>query len=127
MVAWYVDQHLHLPLVLKTLEKLNKKDFNGALLHSDQGWHYTHPTYIKQLLDLTITQSMSRKGNCIDNAPMESFFGHMKDEIEYADCESLDDLRKRIDEYMYYYNHKRPQWNKNKMTPIQYRDHMLSL
>jgi transposase InsO family protein len=126
IVAWYVDYHLHLPLVLKTLEKLNKKYFNGALLHSDQGWHYTHPTYIKQLLDLNITQSMSRKGNCIDNASMESFFGHMKDEIEYTDCESFEDLRKRVDEYMYYYNHERPQWNKNKMTPIQYRDHMLS-
>ena len=126
IVAWYLDHHLHLPLVMNTMEQLKEMNLTKSIIHSDQGWHYTHPKYIKKVTELNMTQSMSRKGNCIDNSPMESFFGHFKDEIEYLDCESFEDLRKRVDEYMYYYNYQRPQWNKNKMTPIQYRDHVLS-
>ena len=81
----------------------------NVLIHSDQGFHYTNPEYRKLLKDNNVIQSMSRKGNCIDNAPMESFFGHFKYE----------------DEYMYYYNNERYQWSRNKMTPVQYRSHLL--
>ena len=127
VVAWYLDRSLHLPLVLRTLEQLDPRIYGNALIHSDQGWHYTHPTYVSTLKDMNITQSMSRKGNCIDNAPIESFFGHFKDEIDFSACRSFEELCVCMSDYMHYYNNKRHQWNKNKMTPMQYRSHMLSL
>jgi transposase InsO family protein len=73
-----------------------------------------------------MVQSMSRKGNCTDNAPIESFFGHMKDELEYQHCKTLDELRRIIDAYMRYYNCERKQWQRKKMTPVAYRNHLLS-
>lgn len=127
IVAWYLDRSLHRPLVHETMKQLVTMNIQYGILHSDQGWHYTHPEHVRTLHELKMTQSMSRKGCCIDNAPMESFFGHFKDEIEYADCNTFEDLKQRIDVYMHYYNYERKQWSKNKMTPIQYRDHMLSL
>ena len=68
---------------------------------------------------------MSRKGNCIDNASIESFFGHLKDEVDYKNSKTFDEFVKKIDEYMYYYNNERSQWSRNKMTPVQYRSHLL--
>jgi transposase InsO family protein len=68
---------------------------------------------------------MSRKGNCLDNAPTESFFGHMKDEIDVSHCESFQGLEKYIENYIFEYNNSRPQWNRKKMTPVQYRNHLL--
>ncbi|MGL4760002.1 MAG: IS3 family transposase, partial [Sarcina sp.] len=67
-------------------------------------------------------QSMSRRGNCWDNAPQESFFGHMKDEIIFKELQSLTKVIKAID----YYNYHRCQWNLKKMTPVQYRNHLLA-
>ncbi len=121
---------LSMPIVYRTLDKLE-----GALgenlhpeivLHSDQGFHYTHPEYQKRIKDLNIKQSMSRKGNCWDNAPMESFFGHMKDEIDYRQCQTFDELKLLVDEYVYEYNNHRYQWNLKKMTPAQYRSHLIA-
>lgn len=71
-------------------------------------------------------QSMSRKGNCWDNAPLESFFGHMKDDLNLTECKTFELLEKSIEDYMDYYNNDRYQWGLNKMTPAQYRDHLLS-
>ena len=68
---------------------------------------------------------MSRKGNCIDNAPMESFFGHLKDELEFKSCQTLQELIVKVNEYMQYYNHSRYQWELKKMTPVMYRNHLL--
>ena len=65
---------------------------------------------------------MSRRGNCWDNAPQESFFGHMKDEIDYKSCETIEELKILIDDYMDYYNNERCQWNLKKLTPVQYRN-----
>lgn len=76
--------------------------------------------------ELKMIQSMSGKGDCIDNAPIESFFGHLKDELDYQSCISFDDLRLAINEYMTYYNYERKQWTRNKMTPVQYRNHLLA-
>ena len=67
---------------------------------------------------------MSRRGNCWDNAPQESFFGHMKDEIDFQSCNTLEELIDMIDDYINYYNY-RYQWNLKKMTPKQYRNHLL--
>ena len=95
-------------------------------MHSDQGFHYTHPSYIKRWPILGIVQSMSRKGNCLDNAPVESFFGHMKDELDLTACYSLDQVKAAIDEYIYNYNHHRYQWERKKMAPVEYRNHLLA-
>jgi transposase InsO family protein len=65
---------------------LQARDLSGVIIHSDQGVHYTHPEYIKILREGGAVQSMSRKGVCLDNAPIESFFGHMKDELDYKYC-----------------------------------------
>lgn len=70
---------------------------------------------------------MSRRGNCWDNAPQESFFGHFKDEAFIKPCATLEELKKEIKNYMTYYNRFRCQWNLNKMTPVEYRDHLLSI
>jgi putative transposase len=97
-----------------------------ALIHSDQGSHYTRPRNQKLLKHYCLGQSMSRRGNCWDNAPQESFFGHLKDEVDYQACKTLDELKAKIIHYMVYYNNYRYQWNLKKMTPIQYRNHLLA-
>ena len=70
---------------------------------------------------------MSRRGNCWDNAPQESFFGHLKDETYLKDCETFEELVNEIDDSMIYHNNYRCQWNLKKMTPVQYRNHLLDL
>lgn len=130
ILAHYVSSSLEMDIVYKTLKKLKKSVSNQfhqeAILHSDQGYHYTSPKFQKKVKRLGITQSMSRKGNCWDNAPMESFFGHFKDEVNYRECNSLGDLRRVVNAYMKDYNHKRYQWGLKKMTPVQYRSHLLA-
>lgn len=129
ILAHYVSTSLEMPIVHKTLERLNEA-LSGNLhpeviLHSDQGFHYTHPDFQLSLKDLHIKQSMSRKGNCLDNASMESFFGHMKDEVDIKSCQTFNDLKETIYNYIEYYNCHRYQWGLKKMTPIQYRDHLI--
>ena len=96
------------------------------MIHSDQGFHYTNPEYIRRIKALSMVQSMSRKGNCIDNAPMESFFGHLKDDVDYKSCMTFDELKAAIAAYIHYYNNERQQWNLKKMAPVQYRNHLLT-
>lgn len=120
ILAHYLSTSLELWLVNRTLDKLLER-LNGnihpeAILHSDQGMHYTHPEFQKHVVETGFRQSMSRRGNCYDNAPMESFFGHMKDQLEYKDCTSIDELRNRINEYIHFYNTERYQWTLKKMT-----------
>jgi putative transposase len=107
-------------------KNMRLESYEGIIIHSDQGFHYTNPAYIEVLKELKMSQSMSGKGKCIDNAPIESFFGHLKDELDYKSCKSFEEIRSKIDEYMRYYNQERKQWTKNKMTPVEYRDHLLS-
>lgn len=125
VVAWNLSEGLEEALVVDTVNHMPKVH-EDALIHSDQGFHYTNPQYIAAVRARGMTQSMSGKGNCIDNAPIESFFGHLKDEMEYHSCRSFDELRSRTNEYMQYYNHKRRQWTRNKMSPVQYREHLLT-
>ena len=130
VVAWHLAQHLEMELVLGTLANLKRdhsQNLKEVLIHSDQGFHYTNPLYIDMVSDLSMVQSMSRKGACIDNAPIESFFGHLKDEVGYQACKTFTEVHAMIETYMEYYNSGRHQWAKQKMTPIQYRDHLLSL
>lgn len=127
-VGWNLSWHMGMELVMDTLEHMkgNVSLLTDVMIHSDQGFHYTNPLYQGQIGRLGMNQSMSRKGNCLDNAPIESFFGHLKDDIDYKDCKTFEELRLRIDEYMEYYNHERPQWSRKKMTPVQYRNHFLA-
>jgi len=87
------------------------------IIHSDQGCHYTSGLFRMKLKELGINQSMSRKGNCLDNAPIESFFGHLKDEVDYRSCKEYAEVEKLIEDYIYYYNNDRPQWNLKQKTP----------
>ena len=129
IVGWNTSQHLEMNIVLDTLEKMKNNNglevLENVMIHSDQGFHYTSPQYIERIKQLKMVQSMSRKGNCIDNAPMESFFGHLKDDVEYKNCKTFDELHLLIEEYVKYYNHERQQWGLKKMTPVEYRNHLL--
>ena len=95
---------------------------NTVIVHSDQGCHYTSNAFIQKLKDKEFVQSMSRKGNCWDNAPQESFFGHMKDEIkeEIACCETFAAVKAKVDDWMDYYNNDRYQWDLKKLSPKEY-------
>lgn len=126
-----LSKNLSLWATLTTLDLLKQRvwptSWKKMLLHSDQWWHYTHPSYQAKLQQLWIVQSMSRKWNCLDNAPTESWFGHFKDEIDLQNIQSFEKLEKYIDSYIFEYNNYRPQWNKKKMTPVAYRDHLLKI
>ena len=128
IVAYHVSDRITMDLATDTLLKLKKNrrfpKAKNAFIHSDQGTHYTHPDFQKLVKKLGLGQSMSRRGNCWDNAPQESFFGHFKDEASIKACSTLDELKKEIKQYMTYYNHYRYQWNLKKMTPVQYRNHL---
>ncbi|MCM3774752.1 IS3 family transposase [Fictibacillus phosphorivorans] len=130
ILAYHLSTSLEMGIVYKTLDNLIMSlDGNvhpEALLHSDQGVHYTHPEYRKRVKELGFTQSMSRKGNCLDNAPIESFFGHFKDEVDATTCKTVAELRGKIEDYMEYYNSARYQWGLKKMTPEQFRGYLLA-
>jgi transposase InsO family protein len=112
--------------VVMMLKKAFKKIPNNTnlTLHSDQGWQYQMKQYQYLLKEKGIVQSMSRKGNCLDNAIIENFFGILKSELFYLKkYTSLDQLKKEINDYVKYYNNDRIKSNLNKMSPIQYRAH----
>lgn len=126
VMAWNTSVHIDMALVLETIRSIPSDRCTNALIHSDQGFHYTNPSYITLVQNMRMNQSMSGKGDCIDNAPVESFFGHMKDELDYPSCHSFKELCLRIGEYMQYYNYERKQWTRNKMAPVEYRDYLLT-
>lgn len=109
-------------LVYQALDELKKRGFgNGAILHSDQGIQFTNPGYIMRLKKMGITQSMSRRGNCWDNACIENFFGHMKSEMYcFTQPETILEVQEAVESYINYYNNKRIQ-TKLRMSPVQYR------
>jgi len=129
LLAYHVSDRLTLDIATDTIRKLTKsrriKLPKDAFIHSDQGAHYTSPIFQKLVKTSGLGQSMSRRGNCWDNAPQESFFGHFKDETYIKTCETLEQLKNEIKQYMIYYNNYRYQWNLKKMTPVQYRNHLL--
>lgn len=108
-------------------EMLNKaitsnSDVDGIILHSDQGWHYQMRQYCAWLSNHGIKQSMSRKGNCLDNAVIESFFGHMKSELFYTtDIKSIRQLKDELKKYINWYNNYRIKSKLNGLSPIEYR------
>lgn len=124
-VAWNISKRLDMDLVTETMKKVKPKLIKNTLIHSDQGLHYTNPNYIRVVQEIGMIQSISGKGSCIDNAPIESFFGHLKDEVDYRSCQVFEELYSKINNYMIYYNNQRKQWGRNKMTSVQYRNHLL--
>ncbi|AAO34789.1 transposase (plasmid) [Clostridium tetani] len=130
LLTYNLSKSLKIDIVTETIEKLvssnNYLISSDSFIHSDQGAHYTSPIFQKLLKKYNIKQSMSRRGNCWDNAPQESFFGHLKDETNIKNCNTFAELLEEIDEYMDYYNNYRGQWNLKKMTPVKYRNHLLS-
>jgi putative transposase len=106
------------------MTRLNKKD--RPVLHSDQGWQYQMPAYQRLLKQRHIDQSMSRKGNCLDNAAMESFFGTLKAELFYLKkFASIEHLQTEIADYIHYYNNDRIKLKLKGLSPVQYRSQPL--
>ncbi|WP_100217614.1 IS3 family transposase [Virgibacillus halodenitrificans] len=100
----------------------HKKENDNLLIHSDQGWHYRMPQYREILEQNKITQSMSRKGNCFDNAVIENFFGILKYEFLFLEeFESIEHFKKELEAYIYYYNHLRIKSRLNRKSPVAYR------
>lgn len=130
ILAYYLSESMQLEISLETIKRL-KRNKNVVLtentkIHSDQGVHYTSPKFHSLLKKYNIQQSMSRRGNCWDNAPQESYFGHMKDELNLDTCFTFRDVCNEIKDYIEYYNNYRYQWGLEKMTPVKYRNHLLS-
>lgn len=124
LLAWKLSASLEIDFVLETVQELIEKhkiSFHAeTLIHSDRGAHYTSVKFIQLLKNSDLRQSMSRKANCWDNAPQESFFGHMKDEINLSGCETFDDIFRTISDWADYYNHDRYQWDLAKLAPCEY-------
>lgn len=117
-----------LSLVLNSLKAIKEDGTEeGMILHSDQGALYLTDTFQNEVKSLGICQSMSKRGNCWDNAPQESFFGHFKDEADYQSCRDLQELIVLCRNYVEYYNTERHQWNLNKMTPVQYSEYLKNM
>ncbi|MGF7049672.1 transposase InsO family protein [Paenibacillus sp. DS2015] len=131
LLAHNLSESLQLPLATETIQILMRqkrlKLHKEAFVHSDQGCHYTSPVYQGLLKQKGLGQSMSRRGNCWDNAPQESYFGHMKDHVKSRTCMTFAEVKQEINRYIRYYNHHRYQWGLKKMTPVQYRNHLLNL
>ena len=125
IISYVISDRPDLKMVVDMLQKAFRKhpQTSGLIMHSDQGWHYQHTRYQYLLKEHGITQSMSRKGNCLDNSVMENFFGLMKNELLYNNrWENINDFKAALKEYIRYYNNERIKL-KLKMSPVQYRTH----
>lgn len=124
ILSYVLSDSLEVDFVLETVEMLIKEHgielSKETLIHSDQGCHYTSISFTKLVKDKGLRQSMSRKANCWDNAPQESFFGHMKDEIDLSECKKYREVKAIIDDWMDYYNNERYQWQLAKLSPNEY-------
>jgi len=124
IIAFELARRPTLALVKSMVKKAAKRlgAVETPLLHSDQGWQYQHASYRRLLSQKNLTQSMSAKGNCLDNAAMESFFGLIKNELFYRNrFESIDQLQAAIRRYIRYYNHDRIKRKLNGLSPVKYR------
>ena len=130
ILAYKVSMSFKVDFVLDTVDALIAEHGivldNETIVHSDQGCHYTSYAFIEKLKDADFVQSMSRRGNCWDNAPQESFYGHMKDEIKdliYA-CGSFKEVVAQVDDWIDYYNKDRGQWELLKLSPNEYYEYL---
>jgi putative transposase len=127
-VSFTNDQELANSAVLDTIYRQGEKNIKNLILQMDQGGTYTSPNFQRDIVDrFGIIPSMSRKGNCIDNAPTESGHGHLKDWFDFRECRNLHDVTSEVNRVIEYFNNERPQWNRKKMTPKKYRNHLLAI
>lgn len=124
ILSYVLSESLEVDFVLETVNQMIEKHGislkTETMIHSDQGFHYTSCSFIQLVKDKNLRQSMSRRGNCWDNAPQESFFGHMKEEIDISGCECFEQVKAVIDDWMDYYNEERYQWQLAKLSPNEY-------
>ncbi len=123
------SRHPDLTLVMKMVDNAIERERppRGLILHSDQGWHYQHKAYQNKLKDNGLIQSMSRMGNCLDNAMMENFFGIMKSELLYLRrWNTIEEFETALDDYIEYYNNDRIKLRLDGMSPAQYRAQQIS-
>jgi putative transposase len=112
-------------MLKKALARLGPDE--RPMLHSDQGWQYRMPAYQRQLREREMRQSMSRKGNCLDNAAMESFFAVLKTEFFYLNkFGSIEELKAGLKRYIHYYNHDRIKLKLKGLSPVQFRTQPLA-
>ena len=126
IVSYTISDHADLKMVMDMLDKAYEQHrvWEKLLMHSDQGWQYQHYSYQRSLRDHDIVQSMSRKGNCLDNAMMENFFGIMKAELLYPNTfNDMDHFKRELRKYIEYYNNDRINLRLKGMSPVQYRTH----
>lgn len=128
IITFRIQRKLNYELVkdmlIHALAKLKRHE--KPILHSDQGWQYQMAHYQQQLKQHGLIQSMSRKGNCLDNAVIESFFGILKSECFHGEkFQSVDELEKTVKEYIHYYNHERIKVKLQGLSPVQYRNQFL--
>ena len=130
IISYEISDRPVLGQVLRMLENAFAKipDNTNLIFHSDQGWQYQHKTYQKRLKDKGIRQSMSRKGNCLDNSIMENFFDLLKSELFYLrEFDSMEEFRIELERYIDYYNNKRIKAKRKGLSPVQYRLQSLSV
>lgn len=129
-LSYVLSDSLEVDFVLLTVEKLFADHAASidatAMIHSDQGCHYTSTSFRELIQNLGLRQSMSRRGNCWDNAPQESFFGHMKDELQVSsrNWKSFDEVQASIDDWMDYYNNDRYKTGLGKLSPNEFYNYI---
>lgn len=132
ILSYVLSESLEVDFVLETVNIMIEKHgvalTTETIIHSDQGCHYTSCSFIQLVKDKGLRQSMSRRGNCWDNAPQESFFGRMKDHIKYKlkNCTTFEEVKVIIDDWMDYYNNDRYQWRLAKLSPNEYYEYITS-
>ena len=126
IVAWSVARSANFAQVMEMLDDLSCLIRGPAILHSDQGWQYQQLAYQKRLKGMGLVQSMSRKATCLDNACIEGFFGHLKDEFYRGrEFDSFDSFKDQLNDYIVYWNTKRYQGRLKGRTPVEYRGHSI--
>ena len=130
LVSYTISDRPVLGMVTSMLEKAFETipDGTGLILHSDQGWQYQHKLYQRMLRTKGIRQSMSRKGNCLDNAVAENFFGLLKSELLYLQkFQSMDHFKQELIDYLDYYNNRRIKAKLKGLPPAIHRQQALSV
>jgi transposase InsO family protein len=130
LLSWTLSISLEEDFVLEAVRYLTETHGISltaeTLIHSDQGVHYKSIKFIQLIKDSELRRSMSRKANCWDNAPQESFFGHMKDEINISWCTTFEEIYSVISDWADYYNNERYQWDLAKLAPVEYYDYLIT-
>jgi putative transposase len=129
IVAYHISERNDNPLVIESFHNAfeKRKDVAGLIVHSDQGFQYTSHAYHDMLQKVGAQTSMSRRGNCLDNACIESFFSHLKTEALYPyHIKDLAEAQSRIEAYIRFYNEERAQHKLNKLTPVEYRHQLIA-